>query len=781
MTRSSLSMLALPILGLALIGLYRWGPAESHESATLLLFCNIFLTTTVGLFIAVLAGRSFLVSGRPALLAIHTGMLIWGISAWVAVVGGHVGNYNVTIHNLGLAASGLCHLLGGFYGERMEKHWARNPSSWLAIGTATGFAVVGWIWMATLEGWLPIFFAESTGTTAVRTAVLVVSIGLFVAAATLNALQYRRSGWRFLYWYALGLALIALGAVGLMVQPTHGSWLGWTARVAQYLGGVYMLVGAWLTLKESGAFSLEERLARSEQALRTQADLIAAVNDNTSDLIYMKDQRGRLTYANAATLRALGLAQLPPGAREADYFKVPAEHTPISANDRRVLDTGKIVEAEEVYTGIDGQRRVFLSTKTPLRDASGAIVGVIGVSRDITERRRGEEQLRQAKESAEAANVALEAADRRKDEFLAMLAHELRNPLAPIATGAKVLELIEDPQQQRKVAAMIGRQARHLARLVDDLLDVARVTEGKVTLDFAPVDVVEAVQRAIEQVRPLFDEKRHELRLSVSAPGTLVVRADATRLAQVICNLLNNAAKYTDPGGHIELSARDERDDVVISVRDNGAGLSAQLLPRVFDLFVQGEQHLARAQGGMGLGLALVKKLVELHHGTVSAESAGEGRGGTFTIRLPRLLQAPQVPETPTPAVACPPRRILVVDDNVDSAHSIGMLLELSGHTLAYAFDGLHALSAAAQFQPDVVLLDLGLPGMDGYAVAARLRSDPATSRADLIALTGYGQQEDKERTRAAGFDHHLVKPVDQAQLDALLARLPRDKVSMQF
>ena len=397
------------------------------------------------------------------------------------------------------------------------------------------------------------------------------------------------------------------------------------------------------------------------------------------------------------------------------------------------------------------------------------------MSRDITERRQTEEQLRQAKEAAEAANVALKAADRLKDEFLAMLAHELRNPLAPIATGAKVLERVEEPEQQRKVAAMIGRQAWHLARLVDDLLEVSRVTQGKVTLDFAPVDVVDAVQRAIEQVRPLIDEKRHVLRLSVSAPGTLVVRADGARLTQVICNLLNNAAKYTDAGGHIELSARDEGVEAVVSVHDNGCGLAPQLLPHVFDLFVQGEQHLARAQGGLGLGLTLVKKLVALHGGSVTAESAGEGRGSTFTVRLPRLAQAPPAPETPTPAGVRAPRRILVVDDNADAAHSMGMLLELSGHTVAYALDGLQALRTAAQLRPDVILLDLGLPGMDGYAVAARLRSDPAMAHAALIALTGYGQQEDKARTLAAGFDHHLVKPIDQAQLDAVLAHLPME------
>ncbi|HZR02604.1 MAG TPA: hypothetical protein VFA81_05450 [Burkholderiales bacterium] len=329
MTRSSLPVLALPIFGLALVGLYRWGSPESHESATLLLLSNVVFTTTVALFIAALAARSFLVSGRPALLTLHIGMLVWGVAALVAVVGGHVGNYNITIHNLGVAASGFFHLLGGLYGRRFEKYSARNPSSWLAIGVACGLAVVGVIWMAAQEGWLPIFFVESTGATAVRTAVLAVSIAMFGAAATLNALRYWRSGWRFLYWYALGVALIALGAVGLMVQPTHGSWLGWTARAAQYLAGLYMLVGALLTVKESGAFSLEERLARSEQALRAQSSLIGAVNDNTSELIFMKDRHGHLTYANAATLRALGIAHLPAGARDADYFSVPAEHTPI--------------------------------------------------------------------------------------------------------------------------------------------------------------------------------------------------------------------------------------------------------------------------------------------------------------------------------------------------------------------------------------------------------------------------------------------------------------------
>jgi len=397
----------------------------------------------------------------------------------------------------------------------------------------------------------------------------------------------------------------------------------------------------------------------------------------------------------------------------------------------------------------------------PWHDADGKVGGVLIAAEDVSERMHLQNER-------EAHIARLEEAERRKDEFLAMLAHELRNPLAPIATGARLLEQTADAAQLRRIAAIIDRQSGHLARLVDDLLDVSRVTQNKIQLVMAPADVTECIQRAVEQVRPLVDEKGHALHVGVEDGGGLWVRGDTTRLAQVLCNLLNNAAKYTPPGGRIALTARAEDDEVVVSVQDDGPGIAPALLTCVFDLFVQGQQQLSRSEGGLGLGLPLVRKLTELHGGSVSAYSAGVGQGSTFTVRLPR--GEPAQAQADGSRRAGRARRVLVVDDNHDSADSLGLLLELGGHVVDYAYDGQSALRRAADLMPEVVLLDIGLPGMDGYAVARQLRRDTRAAAVTLIAVTGYGQEEDKARARDAGFDHHLTKPVDPVALEALLA-----------
>jgi CheY-like chemotaxis protein len=359
--------------------------------------------------------------------------------------------------------------------------------------------------------------------------------------------------------------------------------------------------------------------------------------------------------------------------------------------------------------------------------------------------------------------------DRPNHEFLAMLAHEFRNPLAPIRSAVEIMRMIgqKDPALE-KAREMISRQVDHLSRLVDQLLDVSRMKQGMLDLAYKPVDVNTLLWRAVELVEPLLDEREHILKvLPLSPPVT--VEGDFERLGQVLVNLLDNAARYTEADGEIVLSAERERDAVVIRVRDNGVGIPADALPIIFDLFARGERSPERPQGGLGVGLTLVRELVELHGGTVEAKSAGAKQGSEFIVRLP-LIKQPARSEQPLrkqPGRETP-RRIVLIDDNVDAAESMAMLLRLKGHEVHVAYDGNAGVSLVMKTVPDCVLIDIGLPGIDGYEVAKRLRSHDDSGML-LVALTGYSQSEDRRRSEQAGFDHHLVKPVTQEVLEDLL------------
>jgi PAS domain S-box-containing protein len=380
-------------------------------------------------------------------------------------------------------------------------------------------------------------------------------------------------------------------------------------------------------------------------------------------------------------------------------------------------------------------------------------------------------------EAERRARIDAEVANRAKDEFLAMLGHELRNPLAPTLHALEVLRAKgDDPAARGWAAEMLERQARHMARLVDDLLDISRITRGKIELRPEPVELAEVVRRAVESCRLPIEDRRHRLSLAFP-PEPLWVEADPARLEQVLSNLLNNAAKYTPPGGAIALATERQGAEVVITVTDDGAGIPPEMLGRIFDLFHQVDPSLARSQGGLGIGLTLVRRLVEMHGGSVEARSEGRGRGSAFVIRLP-LLDAPPAGAAarrpaPEPAASRPPgapRRVLVVEDNVDSATALAELLRLWGHEVRVAHDGVTGLEEARAFAPDLVLLDIGLPGMDGYEVALALRAAPAFAATRLVALTGYGQERDHLRSREVGIDRHVTKPIDLAELRELLA-----------
>jgi len=414
----------------------------------------------------------------------------------------------------------------------------------------------------------------------------------------------------------------------------------------------------------------------------------------------------------------------------------------------------------------------------------GRILGAISFVAAESNRHYSSADLALAQDLARRAALAIDnarlyheaqEADRRKDEFLAMLGHELRNPLAPILNAIQVIRLHsgEDPVLKR-TTDVVERQTRHMTRLIDDLLDVSRITRGKIQLKKERIDLATVMMLAVETSRPLIETYNHKL--SVSLPQKPVrLEADPARLEQVLVNLLNNAAKYTEPGGHIWLSGERQGDEVILQVRDTGMGILPEMLPRIFDLFTQGDQSLARSQGGLGVGLTLVRGLVEMHGGSVTAYSPGPGRGSEFIVRLPAPPEVQRCPDAETwgeedrPIPPSSYLRILVVDDNVDSARTLGELLELWGHEVRVAYDGQAAIETATTYRPEVVLLDIGLPRMDGYEVARRLRQDIGLSQTVLIALTGYGQEEDRRLSREAGFDFHFTKPIDFTVLQQLL------------
>ena len=451
----------------------------------------------------------------------------------------------------------------------------------------------------------------------------------------------------------------------------------------------------------------------------------------------------------------------------------------------RSIETGEPYEADYRVVQADGSVRWVTARGVVERDGTGRAYRMPGVLVDITDRKRLEEELRvrldqlaEADRRKEELLASLRDADRRKDEFLATLAHELRNPLAPIRNSLQILKMARvDATTLQKTRAVMERQVHHLVSLVDDLLDVSRVMRGKIDLHMEPVELATVVARAVETAQPLIEVQGHHLALFLPQES-LLVHADPVRLTQVIGNLLTNSAKYTEANGHIWVSADRAADDVLLRVRDDGIGIAPDMLPHVFELFVQADHTSTKAQGGLGIGLTLAQNLAQMHGGAIEARSAGLGKGSEFIVRLPLLpLERQGVPEEPgeehpQPQASSCGRRLLVVDDNEDAATSLAILLRLQGHEVRVAHDGPSALALAASCLPSVILLDIGMPGMDGYEVARRLRALPGLNDVVLAALTGWGQQEDRRRTAEAGFDHHFVKPLDANLLGNLLFAL---------
>jgi PAS domain S-box-containing protein len=487
---------------------------------------------------------------------------------------------------------------------------------------------------------------------------------------------------------------------------------------------------------------------------------LSAIVQSSDDAIFSIDLNVIITSWNQGAERIFGYTPDETIGKPITIL-VPADRADEEpAIVERVRRGDRIDHYETVRSRKDGSLVDLSLTVSPIIDEHGAIIGVSKIARDITQRKRAEEALR--------------AADRAKDEFLAMLGHELRNPLGALASAVRILDLPErSPDQTARARAIIDRQVDRLSHLVDDLVDASRVTSAKMRLSRRPLDLSQVVEESIEVLRTRGLLERHQLTFSGSQAW---IDADETRIEQIVTNLIGNSLKFTPPGGAITVSVRSEGQHASLAVKDTGIGIPAEVLPTIFDLFVQSERSLDRSQGGLGIGLTLVRRLVELHGGTVHASSDGSGMGSTFTVRLP-AIPAPNAnarEQISVAAAACKPRRVLVVDDNDDMRETLGILLTQDGHEVQMAKDGPSGLQAALTFCPDIALLDLGLPGFDGYALARSIRARDEGKQIYLVALTGYGQPEDRIRSKAAGFDELVVKPLDVDQLAQLVQREKR-------
>jgi PAS domain S-box-containing protein len=532
------------------------------------------------------------------------------------------------------------------------------------------------------------------------------------------------------------------------------------AEDALWLAGLLQLVtlatAAWLVMRQL------KREARAAADLYAQKEQLRVTLASIGDAVITTDPAGAITSVNAVAAALTAWPEAQAIGEPLDrVFRIvnAATRQPVADPVERALREGAIVGLANhtVLIARDGTECPIDDSAAPIRDARNHVVGAVLVFRDITERYRNEQQLRDA--------------DQHKDEFLALLAHELRNPLAPLRNALAVMRLSgHDAASVAETGGIMERQLEQMVHLVDDLLDVSRITQNRLALRRAPVDVSSIIHSALETCGPPLEDARHTLTLTLPAQP-LYIDADRTRLAQTLSNLINNAIKYTDRGGRIWVAATADDRDVVITVRDSGIGVPADMFDRIFDMFTQVDRSLERSRGGLGIGLPLVRHIVTMHGGSIRVRSPGAGLGSEFIVRLPAIpAPAPASPDAATDnGIGKRTRRILVADDNADNADTLAMMLRMMGHDVCVARDGDAALYEAEHFAPDIALLDIGMPKLNGYEVARAVRAAPWGQDMVLVALTGWGQDEDRRRSSEAGFDHHMVKPVEIPTLEAVL------------
>jgi two-component system CheB/CheR fusion protein len=886
-------------------------PTVFYDPPWLILLGNTVFIGLVDFLVAGIAWRNYRSSGQPQVLLLGCAMAVFGLGAVLAAWARSLpdgANGNVTIYNSAVLMAAVLHAAAGLLlaADLGAETPAGRRIRWLAVGYGASLLFAAALALAAVRGALPVFFVQGVGATALRQWVLGGATVLLAFAALVFLATGRRSGEPFLFWYAGALALTAIGLVGFFIQRSVGSPVGWTGRVAQYLGGMYFLAallsmgrqahrqgtsldGA-LTASLAGAeerfratfanasigfamtspagllltanpvfcqltgyaleelrgkpfaelvhpedraanlaqqacmmagdiadFTLENRYLRkdgrvvwvrktvslarnahgtphwivvlieditrrrqAEEALRATSGslerllgevrrdeaMLEAMFAAQLDVVLVFDETMRVRRVNPVFQEAYGFDPVGLGIREL-MARVDCRHldgTPAALG--QPLPTPQALGGQAargfrfLVRRADGSEGCVETSSGPLQ-VGGGVGGVVTVWHDITDQRRVEAELREA--------------NRHKDEFLATLAHELRNPLAPIRTAAHLLAMraSEDPEL-RQLHELIGRQAAHMARLVDDLLDVSRIERGKLTLQTRRLDFGEAVARTLAASRGQVEERQHQLDLDLPAEP-VEVEADPARVDQMVANLVTNACKYTPPGGRIQVAACREGDEAVLRVRDNGVGMTAEALGHVFDLFYQVGQTLDRPDGGLGIGLTLVDRLARLHQGSIAAASPGPGLGSEFTLRLPAAApraagRDPEPPgRVPFRIQAGRPRHVLVVDDNEGVVATTRMLLESLGLRVSTAGTGEAGLRRARTLVPDLALVDLGLPGLNGYEVARQLRAERGPS-IRLIALSGYSREADIRAAMDAGFDTYLVKSADPNDLIAGLA-----------
>jgi PAS domain S-box-containing protein len=546
-----------------------------------------------------------------------------------------------------------------------------------------------------------------------------------------------------------------LGAIDYLVKPIIPTIL--LAKVSFF---VELYQKAEL-LKQYGAEQREK--GRESESRR------AAILETALDCIISIDHEGRIVEFNPAAETTFGYRKVDVLGQPMPDLIMPARYRALYYKGvKRYLETGEadVLGKRIEITGMRSDGSEFPVELSIVPHGSKSAPLFTAYLRDITERQKAEEELRSAILREQERAEELREADRRKDEFLAMLAHELRNPLAAVANSLQISRLPEiDKESLRWSQEVMSRQVELLTRLMDDLLDVSRITRGKITLKKDIVPLVQLIERAAAAAKPQFEAKRQEFRLMFSEHDGLWIDADPARIEQILGNLLTNATKYTQEGGQIGVSVEQDGNEAVVRVTDNGIGISAEMLPHLFDPFAQAENALDRAHGGLGIGLTLVRSLAEMHGGSATAHSSGLSRGSEFTLRLPLAAAPTEAAVNGSTEISEAGRRILVVDDNQDAAMTLSLVLEVHGHTTRLTCSGRDALTAVKEFEPEVVLLDIGLPEMDGYEVARRIRRMERGHEMCLVAITGYGQPDDRARSREAGFDFHLVKPVDLSEL----------------